>query len=308
MCGIIGIYYKQGGPVVESLIKMLKSLQHRGSDSSGIAFYRKFPRLEPDEVLFVIDTIDTPGTMEKITSSVAKVGGDIRDIRQRLSRGYGLDDFVLSIGKEKIKQLREEIDKIGNAKILSFGKGITIIKEVGAVKRLEERYQETFMKRDIEIAATHGIGNVRFSTESKVYKYYAHPFQADFPDIAVVHNGQITNFNKMKERLEGKGHRFQTENDTEVIIHYVLDRMMGGFSFKESLEQSVEDLDGPFAYIISTADAIGMATDKLGLRPLVIAEENEIFATASEEVALMEVFDHPTIHYIPPGTVNVFGN
>lgn len=304
MCGIAGVFFNGCGPVVEVLIRMLKSLQHRGTDSSGIAFYRRLP-LEPEEFLFVVDTLDLPGTAERVTSSIAKVGGDIRDIRQRLSEGYGLDDYVLSLDQRKFVELKGAISKTERARVLSFGKGMTIIKEIGTVDVLEKRYHRTFGRRDKELAATHGIGNVRFSTESAVDKYFAHPFQAGFPDVAVVHNGQITNCYKVKERLKRKGHEFETENDTEVIIHYIVQRVVEGFSFKEALEQSVEDLDGPFAYIISTNKAIGMAKDRLGLRPLVVAEGNGRFAAASEEVALMAVFEHPIVSSIPPGGVKV---
>lgn len=304
LCGIAGVFFKRGGPVVEVLLEMLKSMQHRGADSSGIGFYRQLA-LEPEEFLFVVDTLDLPGTAEKVTSSIAEVGGDIRDIRQRLSGGHGLDDYVLSLDPGKFTELKRAISKTGRARVLSFGKGLTIIKEVGTVDVLEKRYRETLGKRDRELTATHGVGNVRFSTESAVDKYFAHPFQAGFQDVAVVHNGQITNCYKMKERLRMKGHEFETENDTEVIVHYIVQRMIEGFSFKEALEQSVEDLDGPFAYMISTINAIGMAKDRLGLRPLIVAEGNGAFAAASEEAGLMSVFEHPVVRNIPPGGVEV---
>ena len=304
LCGIAGVFFKEGGPVIESLLEMLKNLQHRGADSSGIGFYRQLA-LEPEEFLFVLDTLDLPGTAEKVTSSIAEIGGDIRDIRQRLSGGHGLDDYILSLDRTKFAELKRAISKTGRARVLSFGKRMTIMKEVGTVDALEKRYRGTLGKRDKELTATHGIGNVRFSTESAVDNCSAHPFQGGFEDVAVVHNGQITNCYKMKESLRMKGHAFETDNDTEVIVHYIVQKMMEGFSFKEALEQSVEDLDGPFAYMISTINAIGMAKDRLGLRPLVVAEGNGAFAAASEEAALMVVFENPVVRNIAPGGVEV---
>jgi glutamate synthase domain-containing protein 1 len=284
---------------------MLKSLQHRGIDSAGIAFYRKMT-LEPNEYLLFLNSIDLPGTSGKISSAIAEAGGNIRDVHYRLYAGYGLDDYVVAIDGEKLKGLVEKINSTERARVLSFGKGMTIMKEVGEVELLEKIYGETFKMRDREMIVTHGIGHVRFSTESVVDKHHAHPFQAGFPDIAIVHNGQITNDGKMRERLKAKGHRFESENDTELIIHYIVDRIREGFSLEESLEQSVEELDGPFAYIISTPDAIGIATDKLGLRPLVVAESENMIAAASEESALREIMENPTVHYMPPASVKVF--
>jgi len=189
---------------------------------------------------------------------------------------------------------------------LSFGKGMTIIKEVGDVESLEKIYRGTFEASDREIFVTHGIGHVRFATESIVDKYHAHPFQAGFPDIAIVHNGQITNDGKIRDWLKSKGHVFESENDTELIIHYIVDKINDGFSLEEALAQSVEELDGPFAYIISTPNAIGMAKDKLGLRPLVVGKGNGIMAVASEESALREVSENLTIYHMPPASIRVF--
>jgi glutamate synthase domain-containing protein 1 len=284
---------------------MLKSLQHRGTDSAGIAFYRKLS-LEPDEYLFLLNSVDMPGTDAKITSAIAEVGGNIRDIRHRLHGGYGLDDYTVMINREKLKELADRIDSTERAKVLSFGKGMTVIKEVGKVELLEKIYDKAFGSRDKEMVMTHGIGHVRFSTESAVDKYHAHPFQAGFPDVAIVHNGQITNDWKMREYLKAKGHTFESGNDTELIIHYIIDKIGNGFSLEESLRQSVEELDGPFAYIISTPDAIGMAKDKLGLRPLVVAESEEVMAVASEESALREIMKNPRVEHMPPACVKVF--
>ncbi|HOQ20598.1 MAG TPA: glutamine amidotransferase, partial [Methanothermobacter sp.] len=75
---------------------------------------------------------------------------------------------------------------------------------------------------------------------------------------------------------------------------------------KEALEQSVKDMDGPFSYIVGTPKGIGIAKDQLGLRPGVMAEDDEIFAIASEEMALGEVVDTRHIEQIAPGEVRVY--
>ena len=60
-------------------------------------------------------------------------------------------------------------------------------------------------------------------------------------------------------------------------------------------------MDGPFSYIVGTPNGVGIAKDQLGLRPGVMAENDEVFAVASEEVALREVMDTSDIEQISPG-------
>ena len=80
-----------------------------------------------------------------------------------------------------------------------------------------------------EMTGTHGIGHTRMATESRVDIAHSHPFWArPFPDIAVVHNGTITNYHQLRRRLEMKGHRFSTQNDSEVIAVYIADRLQAG--------------------------------------------------------------------------------
>ena len=91
------------------------------------------------------------------------------------------------------------------------------------------------------------------ATESLVDVAHSHPFWArPFPDISVVHNGHITNYHKLRRRLENQGHRFATGNDSEVIAVYIADKLERGESLEDALRASVSDLDGTFAYLIST--------------------------------------------------------
>lgn len=87
-------------------------------------------------------------------------------------------------------------------------------------------------------------GHTRMATESIVDIAHSHPFWArPFPDISVVHNGQITNYHKLRRRLEQKGHRFATGNDSEVIAVYIADKLEAGESLDTALRASIDDLD-----------------------------------------------------------------
>jgi hypothetical protein len=134
------------------------------------------------------------------------------------------------------------------------------------------------------------------ATESRVDIAHSHPFWArPFPDICVVHNGQITNYHKLRRRLEQKGHRFATENDSEVIAVYVADKLEAGETLDSALRASIGDLDGTFAYLISTADGIGLARDQFATKPLLYAEDDQMVVLASEEISIRAVFPDPAL-------------
>ena len=129
---------------------------------------------------------------------------------------------------------------------------------------------------------THGIGHTRMATESRVDIAHSHPFWArPFPDIAVVHNGTITNYHQLRRRLEMKGHRFSTGNDSEVIAVYVADKLQQGESLEDALKASISALDGTFAYLISTDRGIGLARDQFATKPLLYAENDELVVLSS---------------------------
>ena len=79
-----------------------------------------------------------------------------------------------------------------------------------------------------------------------------------------------------------------------------------GYSLEETLEQSVKDMDGPYSYVVGTPNGVGIAKDQLGLRPGVMAETDDVFAIASEEVSLREVMDTTYVEQISPGEVRVY--
>ena len=138
------------------------------------------------------------------------------------------------------------------------------------------------------------------ATESDVDISNAHPYWAyPFSDVAVVHNGQLTNYHGWRRRLERSGHRFQSECDSEIIAVYLAERMSEGASLQDAMRHSLEELDGVFTYICVTADAMGMAKDELAAKPLVLYESDDIVALASEEIAIRKVVDREIETYDP---------
>src|SRR5207244_4043821 len=185
-----------------------------------------------------------------------------------------------------LKPLADYIEDVPGCEVLSLGHSLEIIKDLNDAESVAERYQLN------GFTGTHAIGHVRMATESDVDISGAHPYWAyPFSDVAVVHNGQLTNYHLWRRRLERAGHRFQSECDSEIIAVYLAERMAQGDSLEDSMRRSLEELDGVFTYICVTEDALGMAKDELGAKPLVLYESDDIVALASEEIAIRKVVD-----------------
>lgn len=300
MCGIAGVMLEGSGEVGNLLMSMLKGLQHRGLDSTGVALYKR--EIPPeDEYLIRVFTKDVVGALGKVATAIAQTGGDIRSIKINAVKGYGFDTYIIKSDPASLPRIVEGINATGLSKVLSLGRKMEIIKDTTTADELERHFNIS------SFLGSHAIGHVRFSTESCVDILHAHPFQSfSYPDMALVHNGQITNYWKCRERLERKGVSFQTENDSELIVHYMIEKLREGISLADALRSSVNDLDGPFSYVFSTGEEVGMVRDKLGLRPLVVSEGRNIRALASEESALRMVGGSGRIRNLRPGEVLVW--
>ncbi|MGL6298020.1 MAG: glutamine amidotransferase, partial [Methanobacteriaceae archaeon] len=285
----------------QDMTKMLNALQHRGPDSAGFALYGGL-NLEENEYMISIQMNNNKDTLHTVKDTI------------NFTSPIKYDEMIPTMGEEFIyrvkvdlkdfdmlKPLISSVDEIDDIVVLNGSHSFEMIKDIGSVLDIANKYNTSSR------TGTHGIGHTRFSTESNVDMYHAHPFQTYIvKDITVVHNGQITNYWKIRDPLERKGHVFETNNDTECLVHYIADKLNNDYSLEEALEQSVIDMDGPFSYVIGTPQGIGIAKDQLGLRPGVMAENNEVFAIASEEVSLREVIDTHDVEQIAPGEVRVY--
>ncbi len=167
------------------------------------------------------------------------------------------------------------------------GHSLEIVKDLGDAQEVSDLYKLAGFD------GTHAIGHARMATESDVDISGAHPYWAyPFSDVAVVHNGQLTNYFQWKRRLERSGHRFQSECDSEIIAVYLAEQMAEGADLKQAMDQSMEELDGVFTYMAVTKDGLGVAKDEMAAKPLVLYESDELVAMASEEIAIRALIDH----------------
>ena len=98
------------------------------------------------------------------------------------------------------------------------------------------------------LAGTVGIGHTRWATHGRPSEANAHPHANEH--VAVVHNGIIENFQELRGELEAGGHRFETETDTEVIVHLISDHLARQQSPEAAVGAALERLEGAFALAI----------------------------------------------------------
>ncbi|MDQ3210736.1 MAG: amidophosphoribosyltransferase [Actinomycetota bacterium] len=282
MCGITGIFYKQrdDGPIGHAMVDMCDQLFRRGPDSAGVALYGR-----PSDGFVVRVDLDRPD-LDDAAAEVVIAAEQATALRASSRKARSLRLEVADDADGKLADLIEEA--VPGARVFSIGHAMEIVKDLGAACDIDQRYELSGM------TGTHAIGHTRMATESIVDIAHSHPFWArPFPDISVVHNGQITNYHKLRRRLEQKGHRFATGNDSEVIAVYIADKLEAGESLDTALRASIDDLDGTFAYLISTADGIGLARDQFATKPLLYAEDVDMVVLASEEISIRALFDDP---------------
>jgi glutamate synthase domain-containing protein 1 len=183
-------------------------------------------------------------------------------------------------GETDLKQLTNAIESLDkDFEVVSMGHRLEIVKQTGSPENLEKTYCVSRLKGT--------IGHTRLSTESRVDLSHSQPFWSHgYPDLAIVHNGHITNYHQLRRRYEQHGVRFYTENDSEVVAIYLAEQISKGTSLQEALERMLRDLDGSYSCLAATERELGFVKDTFALKPLVMTETNEFVAVATEEIAI----------------------
>jgi glutamate synthase domain-containing protein 1 len=303
MCGIAGILYRNGAAngaqnIGRDMTRMLQSMKHRGPDSTGYALYGQ----SQSAILmrYKLADANTPRDFEfeerldrhqnDVLARLDAARAKVVDVKEETEYAYRV---TLEYDGD-IKELADRVESVPDAEVLSLGHALEIIKDLGDAESVAEQYHLDDFK------GTHAIGHVRMATESDVDISGAHPYWAyPFTDVAVVHNGQLTNYFQWKRRLERSGHRFQSECDSEIIAVYLAEKMADGASLEDAMNDSLDELDGVFTYIAVTDDAIGVAKDEMAAKPLVLYESDSLVALASEEIAIRAIIDHEIDTYDP---------
>ncbi len=294
MCGIAGLIHRDGtSGIGQEMTAMLQALRHRGPDSTGFAIYGtpaageyvlRFKVAEQEDLASGFRIHDEIKKRRvEVDERLKNLGADVKEEDEATE--YAFRYRITYDGD--MRNLANFIEDIEGAEILSIGNALELIKDLGDATVVSEQYGLGDFK------GTHGIGHTRMATESDVDIRSAHPYWAyPYNDVAVVHNGQITNYWIMRREMERDGHRFVSNCDSELLAVYTANNLDKGDTLEESLRKSIEEIDGVFTYLVATKDALGMAKDTMAAKPMVLYESDDLVALASEEVAIRSIVPH----------------
>ncbi len=306
MCGIAGRILRAPGKVGNDLVELMDAQEHRGADSTGFAIYGA-PR-------------DTAYVLRGMGFDKTNLAADMDDFRHLLT-AHGSDfieeplivtddnphycaRMVIKDPKDLAGWINEADELSTRFEVQSCGRSLEIIKDVGGSEQVAQKHGVR------DLIGSHGLGHARLATESSVLPNASHPFWArPFPDVAIVHNGQITDYYTWRAKLEAQGYRFLTYNDSELIAIWVSDQMKNGLSMEAALRKSITSIDGVFTYMIAQPDSIGFAKDRFAMKPLVTVQGNGELAAATEEQAVRRIVpdEVDVINYDGPGLMQIWG-
>ena len=271
MCGIVGLFLKDHSlepDLGKLLTEMLVTMSDRGPDSAGIAVYRS---AENGTTKITVQSADPEGDFKGL--------GDALDAEVTVMDTHAIVALTADRVDQTVARIRAEHP---NLRIMSRGDAIEIYKEVGMPQTVADRF-------DIpKLSGSHGIGHTRMATESAVTTLGAHPFSTG-ADQCLVHNGSLSNHNRLRRKLARQGVSVETENDTEVAAAYLTYRMKDGDDLGQALEAGLNDLDGFYTFVVGTKDGFGVLRDPIACKPAVLAETDQYVAFGSEYRALVNL-------------------
>ena len=270
MCGIVGLFAKS--PEVEErlgehLAAMLVQMSSRGPDSAGVAVYRD--PVASGWSKLTLYSADPGERWGALRDGLCDAFGTCAEPSVRASHAVFVVDAEAAEAERWVRATRPDL------RVMSAGEVIEIYKETG----LPDEFAAAFALEDLQ--GTHALGHTRMATESRVTTEGSHPFSTGL-DLCLVHNGSLSNHNRLRQSLRREGIEFQTENDTEVAAGYLAWRLREGASLEQALEGCLDDLDGFYTFAVGTKDGFAVLRDPIACKPAVLAETDDWVAMSSE--------------------------
>ncbi|MCY4227793.1 MAG: glutamine amidotransferase [Gammaproteobacteria bacterium] len=292
MCGIAGLIHRgNSSDIGAEMTSMLQSLKHRGPDSTGFALYGN---ASPEKHVLRFKAAEQEdmnkgfGMQDVIRKRKQQTDARLSELGAIIEEADSATDYswrYLFRFDGDMRTLADYMEDIDGIEILSIGKALELIKDLGDAETVSDQYSLRGFQ------GTHAIGHTRMATESDVDIRSAHPYWAyPFSDVSVVHNGQLTNYWTLRREMERRGHRFMSNCDSELIAVFIADRMADNEDLESAMVRSVDELDGVFTYLVATSDQLGMAKDVMAAKPMVLYESDAFVGLASEEVAIRSIF------------------
>jgi glutamate synthase domain-containing protein 1 len=277
MCGIVGLFSKSTAVeerLGEHLGAMLGQMSDRGPDSAGVAIYRDPAPTGASKVS--LHSADPAEDWGRVRDGLASAFGDAAGedgFEVRASHAVFVVDTDAATAQAWLREHHPGL------RIMSAGERIEIYKEMG----LPTDFVARFALDDVQ--GSHALGHTRMATESRVTTQHSHPFSTGL-DLCLVHNGSLSNHNRLRMELRREGIEFQTDNDTEVAAGYLTWKLREGLSLEQALEGCLDDLDGFYTFAVGTADGFAVLRDPIACKPAVMAETDDWVAMASEYRAI----------------------
>lgn len=297
MCGIAGLYLKNDGlqdQLGAMFTPMLVEMSDRGPDSAGFAIYR-----DPVDTGYVKISVahDDPSFAWE-----AMAGALERALQCEVRTKVAASHCVVTTNGDEHDVLRWLRDIHPEVRIVGMGETIEIFKEVGSPKDVARQFGLG------EASGSHAIGHTRMATESAVTTAGSHPF-ATGADVCLVHNGSLSNHNRLRRKLRREGLEFQTDNDTEVAAAYMTWKLRQGATIEQALEDGLRELDGFYTFCIGTCDGFTVLRDPVACKHAVLAETDDWVAMATEyrAIARLPGADEATIWEPEPQKIYTWG-
>ena len=267
---------------------MLIEMTDRGPDSAGVALYRN--PVEAGSVKVSLFGSDPDTDWASLTRGLTG------EIEVRGSHAILSTPGYFAALRDWLATERPEL------RVMSAGSAIEIFKEMGRPAEVVDGFKLR------EITGSHALGHTRMATESAVTTEHSHPFSTG-PDLCLVHNGSLSNHNRLRSELEREGISFQTDNDSEVAAGYLTLKLREGASLKQALEAAIEDLDGFYTFAVGTRDGFAVLRDPIACKHAVLAETDDWVAMATEyrSIATLPGAERARIWEPAPGVVYSWG-
>jgi len=297
MCGIVGIYLKNEdlNPKLGTLLSaMLVEMSDRGPDSAGIALYRDpVPDSSCKLTLHVTGNYDWDALQTEMAAHLQA------DVKLEIHASHAV--VIASADVASVSGWLET--EHPELQVMSAGSAIEIYKEKGLPREFVRQFKLH------ELNGSHALGHTRMATESAVTTEHSHPFSTGM-DLCLVHNGSLSNHNRLRQQLRDEGVDVQTDNDSEVAAGYLMWRLREGDSLEEALDRALQDLDGFYTFAIGTRDGFAVLRDPIACKPAVMAETDDWVAMSSEFRAIAQLpgVANATIWEPSPATVYSWGH
>ena len=294
MCGIVGLFLKNAGLEAQLgawLAPMLTGMGERGPDSAGFAVYR--PPAAGCTVKLTLHHADERYPWQRLRDDLAETLSARCETEVRASHCVLASDAPAAAIRNALRRALPRGAPDGHRRDDRDLQG------EGRARGGRRRF------RLADFAGSHAVGHTRMATESAVTTEHSHPFSTGL-DLCLVHNGSLSNHNRLRLWLQRHGIEFQTDNDSEVAAGYLTWRLAEGASPRPGARGGAVDLDGFYTFAVGTRDGFAVLRDSFACKPAVLAETDDWVAMASEYRSLAHLPGADTARIWEPAPATVY--